>query len=165
MELVVFDLDGTLLNSDKKLSDVTINVLNQLKEKGIAYTIATGRTRLSALPCIENHAFPHTQIFKNGVEWWDPIEKKYRHDHFLYRPQVTNVLAEFEAISVTPFVFCLENDGGHTVYYGNIHNDINRKVLEEIDQQPGLTMLPLHTLSDTTQITNISALAKKSAVE
>ena len=44
MELVVFDLDGTLLNRESEISDYTSETLRLLSERDIAYTVATGRT-------------------------------------------------------------------------------------------------------------------------
>ena len=44
MDLIVFDLDGTLLNRHSALSDGTRDTLKRLADRGIAYTVATGRT-------------------------------------------------------------------------------------------------------------------------
>ena len=43
MELIVFDLDGTLLDSRGQLSRYTRDTLAALSERGVAYTVATGR--------------------------------------------------------------------------------------------------------------------------
>lgn len=43
IKLCVFDLDGTLLNSNKEITTETIKAINKLKNKNIQYTIATGR--------------------------------------------------------------------------------------------------------------------------
>ena len=48
MTLVVFDLDGTLLNGESRLSEYTAETLILMQSAGIAYTIATGRTLLEA---------------------------------------------------------------------------------------------------------------------
>ncbi len=48
MRLVVSDLDGTLLNDDSEVSLETIQAIKQLKEKGIEFAIATGRSFNSA---------------------------------------------------------------------------------------------------------------------
>ncbi|MFQ3185664.1 MAG: HAD superfamily hydrolase (TIGR01484 family), partial [Marinomonas primoryensis] len=83
MELVAFDLDGTLLNRHQRLSDYTLETLDRLKSAGVFYTVATGRTHFAAMACIEEHQFPNWQIFKNGVEWWDPQQNQYRHRNLL----------------------------------------------------------------------------------
>ena len=46
--LYVSDLDGTLLRNDISLSDYTVNTINELVEKGMAFTFATARSIESA---------------------------------------------------------------------------------------------------------------------
>ena len=48
IRLIVMDLDGTLLTSEKTVSDYSKDVLRRAMAKGVAVTIATGRMLLSA---------------------------------------------------------------------------------------------------------------------
>jgi len=50
MEAIVLDLDGTLLTSEKTISQKTKDVLYKLREKGMKIIIATGRTYVSLKP-------------------------------------------------------------------------------------------------------------------
>ena len=43
-QLFVTDLDGTLLNSEQKLSDYTVETLNRLIDKGLPITFSTSRS-------------------------------------------------------------------------------------------------------------------------
>ena len=43
MNLYISDLDGTLLNSEGKLSEYTIKTINEMIEEGLDFTIATAR--------------------------------------------------------------------------------------------------------------------------
>lgn len=43
VRLVVTDLDGTLLSSDKSISEQNLAAINQLRQHGIAFTFASGR--------------------------------------------------------------------------------------------------------------------------
>jgi Cof subfamily protein (haloacid dehalogenase superfamily) len=43
IELIVFDLDGTLLRSDNSISDKTIKYIIELKSLGVRFSFATGR--------------------------------------------------------------------------------------------------------------------------
>ena len=67
MELVVFDLDGTLLNRDSALSGRTAETLRRLAERGIAYTVATGRMLHGSRELLEGHGFRLPLVLKNGV--------------------------------------------------------------------------------------------------
>ena len=57
MTLVVFDLDGTLLNAQSKITPYTGETLKLLERAGVAYTIATGRTLQGARGPIDTHRF------------------------------------------------------------------------------------------------------------
>ena len=48
MKLVVSDLDGTLLNDDSEVSKETIQAIKKLKDNGVEFAIATGRSFNSA---------------------------------------------------------------------------------------------------------------------
>jgi hydroxymethylpyrimidine pyrophosphatase-like HAD family hydrolase len=49
IKLIVIDLDGTLLRTDKSISAYTAEVLNRCREKGIKVAIATARTKARTL--------------------------------------------------------------------------------------------------------------------
>ncbi len=44
IKLVAIDLDGTLVNSDLKISDEDIESIKKCRQKGITVSIVTGRT-------------------------------------------------------------------------------------------------------------------------
>ncbi len=53
-KLFVADMDGTLLDDDKKLSDKNIQAIKKLKDYGIQFAVATGRHD-SMIKCYLNH--------------------------------------------------------------------------------------------------------------
>ncbi len=65
MELIVFDLDGTLLNQESAISDYTSETLRLLAEHEIAYTVATGRTLHSALSRAEQMTITQPNWFSS----------------------------------------------------------------------------------------------------
>ena len=48
INVIVLDLDGTVLHDDKSISDYTISILNRCKEKGIQIVVATARSEKAA---------------------------------------------------------------------------------------------------------------------
>ncbi len=46
--LYVTDLDGTLLNKNDRINPKSIEIINSLVEKGMAFTYATARSLVSA---------------------------------------------------------------------------------------------------------------------
>lgn len=53
IKMILFDLDGTLLHTDKTLSQYSVSVINRCREKGIKLVIATSRSVFSAKKYIE----------------------------------------------------------------------------------------------------------------
>lgn len=158
MDLIVFDLDGTLLNKQQRLSAKTIATLDKLKQAGIYYTIATGRTHLSAAECLEGHEFPLWQIYKNGVEWWHPTDQVYRHQGILDVATIRAALRHFREQGVTPFIFCIEEDGRQSVYHPELHDRYGQTVVSELTKHDNLSLHTLDTLPSDAKIINISAL-------
>ena len=57
MNLIFFDLDGTLLNSESEISLFTKETLAKLGKNEIAYSAATGRTMLTGASILKGHGF------------------------------------------------------------------------------------------------------------
>lgn len=66
IKALAFDLDGTLLNSEKKLPVGAKKVLRELYQKGMEILIVTGRPYSSTLPTLEDLDLPITAICYNG---------------------------------------------------------------------------------------------------
>ncbi len=165
MDLLAFDLDGTLLNCDQRLSEYTCETLEYLKAAGIAYTLATGRTHFAAKPCIANHHFPLRQIFKNGVEWWNPESNTYRHRNFLTPELISKTLLSFNKHQVIPFVFCLDKNGYYKVYHPPLNGQMSDCIAHELENKNQLSLHPIEELSSNALIINISALGHPELVE
>ena len=71
MDLLFFDLDGTLLDSESEISNFTQEILVKLKLNNIAYSAATGRTMLTGTDILKGHGFHLPQVYSNGVTIWD----------------------------------------------------------------------------------------------
>lgn len=100
--LIVTDLDGTLLNNNHKPSQKTIEILRKLKEKNIDIIIATGRAYCDALrikeiigidmPMITLNGAVITDIYGNVVKDYrlnnDYIEKIYNINYTKYSDDI-----------------------------------------------------------------------------
>ena len=64
MTLVVFDLDGTLLDKGSKISTYTAETLAKMRARNIPYTVATGRTLQAATAPLKDHHFTLPLILK-----------------------------------------------------------------------------------------------------
>ncbi|MEP5763829.1 MAG: HAD-IIB family hydrolase [Halieaceae bacterium] len=164
MELIVFDLDGTLLNRHSEISDHTRDTLCALSEQGIAYTVATGRTLHAAREILDGHGFQLPQIYKNGVMIWDPESDEYSHQNFLSLEEIEHVLRAVLAQRVTPFIFTLEPGNRHAIYHPPLQNDVERRLKENFASRSGVAVLPAAEMPAAAEITNISALGIPEAI-
>ena len=165
MDLVVFDLDGTLLNNQQQITQFTRDTLVMLKEQGVAFTVATGRTMHAAKNCIEGVDFSLPHVYKNGVLVWQPEHGVYSHQNLLNLAEIHDILQSFAEHGVTPFVFTLEEGGRHTVFHPPVQTAACRAFLTELTENRGLVALPLSALPNDIGITNISALGAKAPAE
>lgn len=116
MELYVTDLDGTLLNSDKKISSYSINILNSLIDKGINFTVATARTPATVVEILEGINLKLPVTLMNGVLIYDIKEQKYIDVKELEENIVEKVLDVFEKCNKAPLVYGIK-DNHLWVYY------------------------------------------------
>ncbi len=165
MELIVFDLDGTLLNSKSQISDYTKDTLSLLAKRDIAYTVATGRALHGASNILDGHGFSLPQIFKNGAMIWLPNEQTYSAKHLLTPDEIGRVLEAFIAQRVAPFIYTLEEGGEHAVYHPPLVTTAENEWLYELSTVRGLCSYPLYQLPGDAEISNVSALGPRQAIE
>lgn len=165
MELIVFDLDGTLLDGKGALSPLTRDTLAALADRGVAYTVATGRTLHAARNLLDGHGFRLPQVYKNGVMIWNPADDSYAHDNFLSLDEVEHVLRAVMAQDVTPFVFTFEPGNHHAIYHPPLQNDVEARLAREFVKRNEVAVLPAAQLPAAAEITNISALGPGPAID
>ena len=165
MELIVFDLDGTLLNRKGQLSDYTRSTLAALSERHVAYTVATGRTLHSARELLAGHGFRLPQVFKNGVMIWNPVNDHFSHRNFLTMGEIDHVLHAVLAQSLTPFIFTLEPGNRHAVYHPPLQSTVEERLAASLSERDDVPVMPASEMPANAEITNISALGKPARVD
>jgi len=165
MTLVVFDMDGTLLNAKSELTVFTGETLALMRAAGIPYTVATGRTLQAALGPIRGHEFALPHILKNGAVIWCPQQQDYSHSHLLTQQEVWHVMTAMTVQEITPFVFTLEPDGRHAVYHGSLKSETENRLAELFEDERHLPLEPLRAMPDTAHVINLSGMAPSHAVQ
>ena len=165
MKLVAFDMDGTLLNARSEVSTYTGETLALLRQSGIHYTVATGRTLQAALGPIRKHCFSQPHILKNGTIIWCPQRKHYSHSLLLTQQEVWHVMTAMTMQEITPFVFTLEEDGKHSVYHGPLKTSQETRLAQLLGEERQLPMEPLRAMSDTAHVINLSGMGPAAAVQ
>jgi Cof subfamily protein (haloacid dehalogenase superfamily) len=164
MELVVFDLDGTLLNRESVISDYTSETLKLLTERNIAYTVATGRTLHGARAILEGHCFQLPQAYKNGVMIWHPKIKQFSRGATLTPDELDNVVRACLTQGVTPFVFALDENNESIVYHPPLQTDIEHKLIRSIGVEEPVTVRALDELSASATITHVNSIGDGEAI-
>ena len=164
MELIVFDLDGTLLDGSGSISDYTRDTLAALAQQGVAYTVATGRTLHASRELLAPHGFHLPQIYKNGVMIWYPGSDEYSHQNYLEHGEIEHVLQAVIAEGLAPFVFTLQSGNRHVVYHTPLKNEVEIRLAAMYENNADITVLPVDELPVDAEITNISAIGSSDAI-
>jgi Cof subfamily protein (haloacid dehalogenase superfamily) len=70
-DLLLFDLDGTLLDADRSIRPATIDVLNELMARGVRVGFSTGRSPVSVRAYVDVLEPSGPLILFNGCVLWD----------------------------------------------------------------------------------------------
>lgn len=164
MELVVFDLDGTLLNRNSEISDYTSETLRLLTGHDIAYTVATGRTLHGARAILDGHAFALPQAFKNGVMIWHPETRHYSSGATLTPDELDNVVSACLGQRLTPFVFTLDEDQESTVYHPPTVSEVERDLVDAVSLEEHQRIRTLEDLPRDATVTHVNAIGASEAI-
>ena len=84
LKAAAFDLDDTLLRDDLSISEYTIDVFRRLHASGFHLIPASGRTRMSMKPFVDQLECASLCIACNGAQIWDPVTNQV-----LYREELS----------------------------------------------------------------------------
>lgn len=161
MDLIVFDLDGTLLDRNAAISDYTSRTLAMLAARDIAYTVATGRTLHASRDLLVGRGFALPQVYKNGAIVWHPQDQRLASNAPLTLDELERVMAAGAEFGVTPFVFTLDG----TVYYDTPMSDIERELIVNFDRRAAEHIRPFAELPDDAEITHVSAIGDPPSID
>ncbi len=82
MTLYISDLDGTLLNSSKKIKPRSVDMLNDMIENGVMFTYSTARRINSSAPIMKDVNINIPVALMNGVFIYDTEKKEYLRKNF-----------------------------------------------------------------------------------
>jgi Cof subfamily protein (haloacid dehalogenase superfamily) len=164
VELIVFDLDGTLLNEDSAISDYTSETLKLLAEHEIAYTVATGRTLHSARAILEGHQFLLPQAYKNGVMIWHPQQRQFSSGAMLTVDELDHIVHACIQQRVTPFVFTLEEDQQNVVYHPALQSEAEQRLVHNLGIEDDILVRALDELPADAAITHVNAIGDSDSI-
>lgn len=101
LKLIAIDLDGTLLDDDKKLSQKNIRSLERLHDKGVEIVIATGRSYEATMPYINmiKDNVVEFLICNNGATVYNLFTKTILVDDILSKNQIQEIMKLVEELN------------------------------------------------------------------
>ncbi|WP_342565720.1 HAD hydrolase family protein [Paenibacillus sp. FSL R7-0345] len=117
-EAYITDLDGTLLTSDQRLTDFTVQVITEALDQGALISYATARGYISAARVVSQIPWKHPLILYNGALIYDGINGKVIGGYWL-DPVISGEIISLgrKAGGLTPFYFSLDEDDNERVLY------------------------------------------------
>ena len=103
--LYVSDLDGTLLSSQKVLSEYTIRTMNQFVEKGMLFTYATARSLSSASKVTSGLSLQTPIVAYNGAHIFHPQTGERISSEGFTKEEVQRAKEIFEKYQLVPMVY------------------------------------------------------------
>ena len=151
MKLVVSDLDGTLLNDDSEVSNETIEMIKRLKENGIEFAIATGRSFNSANKIRKKIGLEIYLICNNGANIYNKNGKMIK-NNIMPANLIRKVIKFLTENNIGYFAF----DGSGINFYVPANMEIDAELLKE--------HIP-HYIKNLEDIENLPALEKILIIE
>lgn len=108
IRLVLCDIDGTLLNSDKVLTDKTKQAIHRLKGQGIYFGIASGRPYSGVAQKIQDWGIQEdvdVLVTMNGVELWDGVHQKMHRYFLLKKEAIQEILETYAPLDLNPCIY------------------------------------------------------------
>lgn len=102
----VTDLDGTLLNSEQKLSAYTVQVITEAMEQGMIISFATARGFISADSVVADIPWRYPVILYNGALIYDSVARRVIDGYWLDPAISGEIITLGRAYGITPFHFC-----------------------------------------------------------
>ena len=140
--LYISDLDGTLLDTESRISDTTAEIISDLTEDGALITVATARTPATVQKLLQSTVTAPPCIVMTGAAMWDRKEKRYIDPQLMPEATATAIMNELETAGVNPFVYCLDPEAPFLEVYHAWN--MTRKEIDFYEERRHLPLKKFH---------------------
>ena len=112
----IYDLDGTLFNSSKKISERTAQILNRCIAKGMKFAVATARMPYGCDYRLKEINMDTPGILTNGVFLYDFQREKIIAPEAVSQKSALEAVDAFRRHGLSCFVYTYE-ENGISIYY------------------------------------------------
>lgn len=129
--LYVTDLDGTLLNTQDRISPLSIQIINDLVDKGMLFTYATARSLVSASIVTEGLSTKVPIIAYNGAFIFQPSTGEILSQEGFTDDERSRVKTVLESSRISPLVYSFINGIERVSWIPQYENDGIRRYLSK----------------------------------
>jgi len=136
--LYVSDLDGTLLNNNGKLSEYTVNTINDLVSNGMLFSYATARSLVSASNVTNGLITDIPVITKNGIFIENVHSKEKLYSLIFTEEEKMLIMETMEKYSIYPLVYGFINGIEKKSWLENKENEAIKNEINSWKEDPRL---------------------------
>lgn len=127
--LLISDIDGTLLSNDNKLAEETIKSIQEFRQAGGRFTLATGRNFPHTIELIRKLQLDTPVILSDGAVLYDPVSEEKRVISSYTWQQFDSVIRQCREISdqIDFFTFSYDQRAKEYLVYGVTDNSMIRQ--------------------------------------
>lgn len=131
-KIIISDMDGTLLKTDKSISKNTIDTVNYMRRQDIDFTIATGRIYPVVLDTVDEMNITKPLILCNGAIIQDPITQEIYYSKTLDNSIAVEILKKIEKMNCYFYYYTDDSINAKSLKYTTAHyNEQNKKSKQE----------------------------------
>lgn len=161
MNLYISDLDGTLLSSEGKLSQYTVEKLNKLLAEGLQFTIATARGIDSVKKILEPLNLELPIILNNGLFVYDSKSNKVLKSHSMKKYMALEIYEILLDYGIEPIVR-VKKSNSYKLYYKSLQNNTIKEFINNKKNSNIIECIESKNLKhDDTEILSIFTLGEK----
>lgn len=151
-KLFITDLDGTLLNSESRVSNHSAKIISDLSQHGALITVATARTPATVERLLQNTLTTPPAIVMTGASFWDRQNLQFNNPRFIDINSAEKIVAICRTCGVNPFIYSIKDlRMVHTHFFGT-PNPAEQKF---INQRNNLSLKKVMILPDCEQLPTI----------
>lgn len=103
--LYVTDLDGTLLNTNSRINQYSLDIINDLVAKGMLFTYATARSLVSASVVTQGLATNIPIIAYNGAFIINPSTNEILASAYFHKNEANKIIEVLNRFNISPLVY------------------------------------------------------------
>lgn len=155
--LFVSDLDGTLLSSDSRVSQRSVQILNEAIAKGGLFTIATARTPSTVEKLMKDVKANLPFIVMTGSAIWNPADGLFMESTVMLPDTAQRILDTVRSHNLPTFIYQLSEGKIHIYHTGTLSDNERNFISERSDSQYKIFHIPENGESLVPEkLTNIS---------